>query len=237
MSRFLGLIFLGFVVQNCSSAAVTSVTLYGTGGGSKFGHLYDHLNATSTYYGGTGTNMLADGSYSSDIRSDGSAGTDPNPMTPPAGRYSVGIQTQASMSTLIFEAKSQLLQQNDPSDYNQVFGELTFTFASSNDLNVNDFGQTQPGSFLWTTRNGVNLTTPITVSKGSNYFGLSGLQVFSFSITSSTAGSFGPSSPGISSTFIFTPATTPTVPEPASFAIFGALGVGAMVARRRRSSK
>jgi MYXO-CTERM domain-containing protein len=217
-----------------SQAAVTSVVITGAHASPVVGDKYMGLFATSLdpIGGVVGATTVNSGSSQTIMQETSAFGPPFNIVAPPQGRVTTSVNsvtaTGFSLSVLA-QAVEQTGGPNSGPAWNKV--QITINLDSAADISFSAFQIVTPdvGTSTFTYVN-----TGALMNAGSVLTNVSGQQVFLASIYSK-----GTDQIGLSTTVNVGAPTggSGVVPEPASCAIFGALGLGALVARRRRVSK
>lgn len=237
MSRFFGLL-VGLLMCGVSQAAVTSVVISGAHADPAVGDKYMGLFATSLnpIGGVVGPTTVNSGSSQTIMRETSAFGPPFNIVAPPQGRVTTSVNsvtaTGFSLSVLA-QAVEQTGGPNSGPAWNKV--QITINLDTPADISFSAFQIVAP-DFGTSTFTYVNTGTSITNLTGNSvvFTNVTGPAVFLASIYSK-----GTDQIGLSTTVNVGAPTGGggVVPEPASCAIFGALGLGALIARRRRVSK
>ena len=253
MSRFFGLI-LGFLI--CSSvcnAAVTSITLVGNYAGGYAGTFDDGVNPetgfnTTTKLGtsqGTLGSPLSGYFLNESIGLSGpavatwvrnqSSGTAPGSGTSPDVTVQSTTTFDSTLNKLTIDAKALLLVAGSSAGM-QGLQYLKLTLNLNSAMTLDQTGTMAYNDYSYFKINTVTFdkwSTTASLNSGLNTIEIFNVAKFGVNPES------GNYSDGMSGHFLLTETGggSGVVPEPASCAIFGALGLGALIARRRRVSK
>jgi len=236
MSRFFGLL-VGLLMCGVSQAAVTSVVISGahTFPAGNMGLFATSLASIGGVVSATTVNV---GTSQTIMEETSPFVVGSQAVSPPEGRVttSVGTVTATGFSLSVLAQAIELTGDSDSGPaWNKV--QITINLDSPADISFSAFGiSLNPNPSFASTFTFLNNGTSITNGTGNSvvFTNVTGPAMFLASIYSKTTDEIG------LSTTVHVGAPTGgdgVVPEPASCAIFGVLGLGALVARRRRVSK